>query len=194
MNWLDAVLAIILVASVITSIRKGLSREVIGLVAVVLALLSGIWFYGTAGSFLLHYLSSRTAANLAGFLVVFCGVMLLGSVVSWVTGKFLRVTGLSFFDHLLGAAFGVARGVLIAVAVITGIMAFTPAGKAPASVVDSRMAPYVVTGARVFVAMAPHELKQGFRESYVQVKAAWGKALEKGARTAAGTDKGSHEK
>ena len=115
MNWLDIVLVIVLAASVATSFRKGLTREAIGLAAVILGILLGIWFYGTAGAFLSRFVSSRAAANLAGFLAVFCGVLLLGSLVRWVVGKFLRVTGLSFFDHLLGAAFGAARGVLLAV-------------------------------------------------------------------------------
>jgi membrane protein required for colicin V production len=43
MNWLDIVLLLILVVSVFTSFRKGLSRELIGLVSVVLGLLLGAW-------------------------------------------------------------------------------------------------------------------------------------------------------
>jgi len=185
MNHLDAVLLLILAVSVATSFRKGLSREVIGLAAVVLALLLGIWFYGTAGFFLLPYVSSRSVANLAGFFLVFLAVMILGSVVSHFTGKFLKVTGLSFVDHLLGAGFGVLRGVVIAVALITGVMAFsTDADHPPESVVHSRVAPYVVGAARVIVAVAPHELKTGFRKSYAQVKEAWKRTLEQGIRKA----------
>lgn len=183
MNWLDVVLVFILVISIVTSFRKGLSRELIGLAAVVLALLLGIWFYGTAGSILIPYVSSRGLANLAGFFIVFFGVMLLGTLVSHIVGRFLRVTGLRFIDHALGAGFGVLRGLLVAVALITGLMAFsTDADHPPQSVVNSRMAPYVVDGARVLVAMAPHELKEGFRKSYAQVKQAWEKALEKGVQ------------
>jgi membrane protein required for colicin V production len=194
MNWLDAVLILILAVSIFTSFRKGISREVIGLAAVVLALLLGIWFYGTAGSFLLPYVSSRGVANLCGFFLVFVGVMLAGSLVSHVVGRFLRVTGLSIVDHALGAGFGVARGTLVGVALITAIMAFsTDAEHPPQSVVHSRVAPYVVDTARVIVAVAPHELKEGFRRSYAQVKEAWEKALEKGIRKA-GPEKSEHER
>jgi len=126
MNWLDIVLLVILATSIITSFRKGFSREVISLVSVVLALLLGSWFYGTAGSFLLPYLSSRSMAMFAGFFLVFLGVILLGTVVSYSVGKFIKVTGLSFFDHVLGAVFGLARGLLIAVALVLGMMAFSP--------------------------------------------------------------------
>ena len=58
MNWLDFVLALILVASGIAGLRRGLSRQVIGLVSGVLALLLGIWFYGTVGFYLMPYVSS----------------------------------------------------------------------------------------------------------------------------------------
>ena len=180
MNWLDVVVLAILAVSVALSFRKGLSREVIGLASVVLAILLGIWFYGTAGSFLAPYLSSRGLANFAGFLLVFCGVMLLGHLVSYTAGKFLKVTGLSIFDHLLGAVFGALRGLLIAVALIMAIMAFSRGDKPPSSVVHSRTAPYMVDAARGFAAMAPRELKDGFRKTYGEVKTAWGKALKEG--------------
>ncbi len=194
MNWLDIVILLILLVSVLTSFRKGFSREVIGLAAVVLALLLGAWFYGTAGSFLLPYVSSRAAANFVGFFLVFCGVMLCGAVVNFVIGKFLKVTGLSIFDHVLGAGFGLLRGVLVAVALILGIMAFAPGEQAPASVVRSRLAPYVVDAARVAAAMAPKELKDGFHKTYAEVKNAWGKAWQKGIQGVPGTEKGQHER
>jgi membrane protein required for colicin V production len=180
MNWFDIVLLLILASSVVMSFRKGLSREVIGLASVFVALMLGIWFYAMAGAYLLPYVSSRTAANFAGFFLVFCAVALLGSFVSYIVGKFLKVTGLGFLDHALGAGFGMVRGTLIAVALVTGIMAFSPTEQPPDAVVRSRLAPYVVDAANVFTAMAPHELKEGFRRTYTQVKTAWGKATGKG--------------
>jgi membrane protein required for colicin V production len=194
MNWLDAVLLVILAVSVLTSFRKGLSREVIGLVAVILALVFGIWFYGTAGALVLPYLSSRAAANLAGFLLVFFGVILLGSIVSYVVGRFLRVTGLSIVDHALGAVFGLVRGTLVVVALLMGIMAFAPGDRPPESVVNSRIAPYAVDAARFFVSMAPHELREGFRKTYAEVKSAWENALDKRIRSVPNGEKGEHER
>jgi membrane protein required for colicin V production len=194
MNWLDVVLLLILVCSVVTSFRKGVTREVIGLVSVVLGLLLGSWFYGLAGAFLLPYVSSNKAANFAGFFLVFCLVLLLGSLLSFVLGKFLKVTGLSIFDHALGAGFGLVRGMLIAVALILGVMAFSQSGKPPDAVVNSRMAPYLVQGARVFADMAPHELKEGFHKTYVEAKSAWENTLNKGIRKLPKTEPEAHEK
>lgn len=180
MNWLDIVLLLILAWSIATSFRQGLTREILGLASVVLALLLGLWFYGTAGSYLAPYASSRSLANLAGFLVLFACVMLLGSLASFILGKFLRVTGLSIVDHALGAAFGALRGTLIAIVLIMAIMAFSPGDRPPDSVVRSRIAPYVAGASHVLVSIAPHELKEGFRKTYAQVKAAWGKIVDSG--------------
>jgi len=183
LNWLDLALLLILAVSVWTSFRKGLSREIIGLVSVLAGMILGLWFYGSAGIYFGRFFSSRLAANCAGFFAIFCGVLVLGSLISFLVGKFLRVTGLSIVDHLMGAGFGLLRGALVAVVLITGILAFSPDNRPPEAVVHSTIAPYVVGGARVFAAMAPHELKEGFRKTYAQVKSAWEKALEKGVHT-----------
>jgi membrane protein required for colicin V production len=182
MNWLDFVLALILLASGVAGLRRGFSRQIIGLISVVLALLLGIWFYGTAGYYLLPYTSTRTLANAGGFAVVFCGVLVVGALASVVVGRCLKVTGLSIVDHLLGAGFGLLRGLVFAIAIIMGVMAFSRGDKPPETIVNSRIAPYVVDAARIFAGMAPHELKEGFRKTYAQVKSAWSDALEKGIR------------
>ncbi|MGO9011075.1 MAG: CvpA family protein [Bryobacteraceae bacterium] len=189
MNWLDVVLALILIASVIAAFRKGFTREVIELLSLVLGFVLGLWFYGWAGGFLAPYLSSRQAANFAGFILVFIGVLLAGALVSFVVGKFLKVTGLSFFDHLLGAGFGALRGALIAVVLVSGLMAFSHGDAPPAAVANSRLAPYLVGAANVAADMAPHEFKEGFRKAYGQVKQAWATA-----RRQASTPEGNKDK
>src|SRR5580692_7337493 len=108
------------------SARKGFSREIIGLASALFALVLGMWFYGMAGSFLLPYVSSPRVANLAGFLLVVFAVLVCGGILGWIVNRFLRTIGLSFFDRLLGAAFGFVRGTLVAVALLTAFMAFGP--------------------------------------------------------------------
>ena len=181
MNWLDAILGVALLFCLVNGFRRGFSRQIIGLASGVLALLLGAWFYGSAGAWLLPYVSSPALAKAAGFVLVFCGVMLLGGIVSHVAGRFLTVTGLSFFDHVLGAGFGVLRWALLAIAIVMGIMAFSRGPEPPAAIVHSRLAPYVVDTARMVAAIAPHDLKEGFHRTYQQVKAAWTRAI--GERT-----------
>jgi membrane protein required for colicin V production len=178
MNWLDVLLLVFLCASMIMSARKGFSREIIGLAAAFFGLVFGYWFYGTASTLFTPLGLSQRAANLAGFLTVFLGTVILGAMLGWLVNRFLRTIGLSFFDRLLGAVFGLARGVLIAMAVLTALLAFGPlieAGTTPSAVLNSRIAPYVLEASRLFVSIAPMELKATFRKQYTQVKSAWRK-------------------
>ncbi|MEO7649417.1 MAG: CvpA family protein [Bryobacteraceae bacterium] len=176
MNWLDILLAVILLLSFASSFRKGFSREIIGLVFSVVALLAGIWFYGTAGSFLLPYVSSPGVAHFCGFILVFFGVLLVGSLLSFAFSKVVKAVGLSWLDRLLGGAFGLVRGLVISIAILTAIMAFAPGvrpGSPPNSIVTSRVAPYVIDAAHVLTAVAPKELKDEFAARYEQVKKIW---------------------
>jgi membrane protein required for colicin V production len=173
MNWLDYVLLAILLFSVVMSARKGFSREIVGLAAALVALVLGMWFYGLAGSFLLPWVSSVRIANLAGFLFVVLAVLVLGWILGWIVNRFLRTIGLSFMDRLLGAAFGFVRGLLILIALLTAYMAFGPhvdSKSVSASMLHSRIAPYILDASHVFVTIAPMELKASFLKQYSQVK------------------------
>ena len=173
MNWLDYVLLAIVLVSVVLSVRKGFSREVIGLAAALAALVLGMWFYGLAGSFLIPYVSSPRVANLIGFLLVVFAVLILGAMLGWIVSRFLRTVGLSFFDRLLGAGFGLVRGLLIAVSLLTAYMAFGPqvdSKTVSSSVLNSRIAPFVLDASHLFVSVAPMELKASFLKQYAQVK------------------------
>jgi membrane protein required for colicin V production len=189
MNWLDILLAIILLACMVRGFRRGFTRQIVGLVSVVVALLLGAWFYGIPAAWVAPYLSSPMLAAAAGFAAVFLAVMLLGGFVSAVVQRFLKFTGLSVFDHALGAGFGLLRGLLVSIAIVMGAMAFSRGDHPPRAIVESRLAPYVVEAAHVAASMAPHDLKEGFRKTYGQVKAAWNHALEKGIHSTPGEKK-----
>jgi membrane protein required for colicin V production len=184
MNWLDYLLIGILCCSMVMSARKGFSREVIGLAAMCCALLAGMWFYGLAGSFLLPYVSSARVANMIGFFLVVIGVIVLGGILGWIVNRFLRTVGLSFFDRAMGAAFGLVRGMLIAMALLTAYMSFGPPADAKTisgSVLHSRIAPYILDASHVAVALAPMELKSSFSKQYAQVKTLLNKSVPSGA-------------
>jgi len=184
MNWLDFVLLFLVAGSIIASFRQGFSRELIGLVTMIVALFCGLWFYGSTGTFLLPYFSSKGLANFCGFVLVFVGVLIAGAIVGHLFSRLVKAAGLSMFDRILGAGFGAVRGLLLAVVVILAIVAFAPGpvDAPPRAVVHSRFAPYVIDTAHLFASMAPRELKDSFRKHYEQVKRIWDDALQKGTR------------
>ncbi|MSV27465.1 MAG: CvpA family protein [Bryobacterales bacterium] len=191
MNWLDYCLIFIMLANLISSVAKGFSREVISLVATVAGLLCALWFYGSAGAFLIPYVSSKGVANFCGFLIVFFGIILLGAVTGKLLAKLLKWTGLSLVDRLLGGAFGLLKGTAIGVAMILVISAFMPArepGKPPAAVAESRIAPYVMGVAHAVSRIAPYELREGFHRTYEQLQNIWHGTVKGGARVLPGSE------
>jgi len=180
-NWLDLTLALVMLLSVIGGVRKGLSREIIGLIASLLALILAAWFYHSAGSRLEPYVSSQWLASIGGFLLIFLGVLILGAVLSSVVGSILKTVGLSPIDRLLGAVFGLARGLLFSFGAVALLIAFLPSqkpGELPTAVLQSRMAPYLIELSQVIAPLAPKNLKDSFEQRYRQVKSTWAKKAE----------------
>ncbi len=180
MNWLDVVLGIIILISVISGIKKGLARTAIGLGAAILGLFCALWFHGMLGAYL-TFTGSRNIANLIAFFLIFLAVVVAGSLIGSLIDHLLKLVRLSWLNRILGGGFGLLRGVLVGAIVVLAVMAFTPR-PAPQSVTNSRLAPYVIDTARVLTAAAPYEVKTAFRNSYARVKQIWAEALKHGVR------------
>jgi len=181
MNWLDIVLGLIVLLSLIGGLRAGLVKEVIGLAALVVGLLCGLWFHGLVAGVLIPYLSSKHLANAIGFFVVLGGIVVLGALVIFILEKLVKLARLTWLNRLLGGVFGLVRGALVGAVIVLALMAFS-AKPPPHSVAHSRLAPYVVDVAYVMAAVAPYEMKEGFRQSYEKVKEVWAETLKKGVR------------
>jgi membrane protein required for colicin V production len=177
MNWFDVLLIGILVASVAHGFARGFIRIGIGFIATVLGFLLASWFYGTAGSFLTPAIHSPVIANIAGFGIVFAGVMVLGAIVSAVLARMLRLVGLGMADRAGGAALGAVRGVLFCVIVIVGILAFSP--RRPTAVAESHFAPYLAETAQSMANLTPYEIRNGVRRQYEDLKRVWTDVIHK---------------
>lgn len=177
-NWLDVLLGLILVVSVIGGLRKGIARTGIGFAAVIAGVLCGLWFYGTAGAFFRRFVSSPALANLLGFLAIFLTILVLGGLIGALIEKLLKLVHLSWLNRLLGGAFGAVRGVLICTVIVFVLMAFSTKPP-PQSVAHSRIAPYVMGAARVMSYAAPHDVRESFHRSYEKLRQIWAEMFEK---------------
>ena len=178
-NWLDIVLLAVFAVSMLSGFMKGFARVGIGAAASFFGILFAIAFYSSAGSLFQPYVSSLGVANFIGFLVILAAVSVCGSILSRLASKAFKAVGLGWLDRVLGAGLGALRALIIAVALVMAIVAFTPTPPAQ-SVVESAVAPYVLDSARVLVSIAPRELRDGFLHSYEKIKGTWQRALRGG--------------
>lgn len=172
MSWIDLVLALVIGASVVAGFSAGFARVGVGFAAMVVGIFCGFWFYGVVAGYVIDYVSSPAIANLIGFFVILAGVLIAGAILGRILAKFFKWVGLSWLDRLLGGAFGVVRGFLIAAAMVTVLLAFAPSPP-PGSVVDSTMLPYVINVSGVLAVLTPHEIKDQFSTTKDKIKAAW---------------------
>ena len=102
MNWLDIVIAIVLLVSLYTAFRNGLSREVVRLLALVVGVVAGMWWYGRLAGYYEPYIPSRQLAEFLAFMTFLVVSVIAGGVVAWGLAKLLGWTGLRWFDRLAG--------------------------------------------------------------------------------------------
>ena len=123
-----AVLAVI-VASVLVGLWRGVVSEILALVAWIVAFLVA----RAEASVVANWLSGRIAEPgmrlAAAYVLVFVGVLLVFAIARRLISLMLKAVGLGLLDRLLGAAFGVLRGILV-VGLAVLVAAMTPLPKA----------------------------------------------------------------
>jgi membrane protein required for colicin V production len=154
-DWI--ILAAILL-SVIQAASSGFFQEAFGIAGLALGYLLAAWNYQRLAS---HFASYGTAwlLEIAAFLVIFAGVMLLAGVAGRITRWLMQEAGLTLVDRILGGALGLLRGCLIDAVVLVSLAAFTPT---PKWLQGSELTPYFLVAGRAVIWVAPAELRARF--------------------------------
>ncbi len=155
-DW--AILAVILV-SVVRAAIEGFFHEAFGVAGLVLGYLLAAWQYHRLAEWFAPHLKSPWLGEIAGFLIIFVAVMILAGIAGRIVRWIVKEAGLSFFDRVLGGAFGLLRGCLMVAVVLMGMAAFTPTSK---WLENSQLAPYFLVVGRAAIWLAPAELRARF--------------------------------
>jgi membrane protein required for colicin V production len=113
----------VLLVSLLVGAWRGLVVEVVSLVAWVAAFILAQWFAPDAAALLPMGTASEVVRYAAGFVLVFVATLFAGALVGFLISKLLSAVGLGAINRLLGALFGVLRGVvlILAAAVVIGM-------------------------------------------------------------------------
>ena len=178
MNWLDWLVVGFLLVSIVSGFREGFVRMGIGFAAMIVGFLTASWFGGIVANAFQPYVHSKPVASIAGFLVVFFGVLAAGALIAMVLSRMLKIVGLSLIDRLMGGAFGLVRGFVVVVVVAMIVSAFAPKSL-PDAIDDAVTAPYVFGAARAFSAVTPFEIRDRFDRAYKELKGLWQEAIHR---------------
>jgi membrane protein required for colicin V production len=130
MTWLDYALLGVIVISIAWGIWRGLVREVISLVGWIIAFLAANLLAGPLGEALPESWARADVRVLVAFVGIFIVALVITSLAGLLLGKILKAVGLGGIDRVLGGVFGLARGLVIAVAFAL-VAGLTPLPKQP---------------------------------------------------------------
>ena len=161
MNGLDGLILGVLAISVLLAVAQGFWMEVLSLAGAVVGYLLAAWEYQRVAAWFLPYVNAAWVANVAGFLTIFFSVVLLagfaGRLLRWIFAE----AGLRWFDRMLGAAFGLLRGGVIATVVVMALASFSPSSP---WLSGSRLSPYLLVAGQGASWLAPSALRRNFHD------------------------------
>ena len=114
MNWIDAIIVIILILSLVTGFTNGFVKEVASLAALILGIWGAIKFSAFTAEKLYDYFDmTRRYVGVIAFIVTFGVIVVIIHFIGILVDKIINAASLGFVNRLLGIVFGLIKSVLI---------------------------------------------------------------------------------
>jgi membrane protein required for colicin V production len=154
MNWLDVAIVIVIAWFTFAAFGAGLIREVVTVIAFVVAVLAAGFYYDDLAENVLLFIDDDIAANVAAFVVLFGSVALGGQLASFLLKQMVGLLRLGWLDHLAGAAFGFLKGLILVEMFLILFTTFPYLGL-DATIRGSAIAPLFLDGGPVLLKLLP---------------------------------------
>ena len=118
MTVFDLIVILVVAVSVGFSIWRGLVREVLALLSWIAAFWLARLFAGVVAGWLPSSWTHQGLRYAIGFIAVMLVTVLVLSLASMLIARLVKAAGLTASDRMLGAVFGLIRGVLIVVVLV----------------------------------------------------------------------------
>mgnify|MGYP001951405833 CR=1 FL=1 len=115
LNITDMVLIAVVLISTLVSAKRGFAKEAVSLGVWVAAFFVATVFNQGMQLLLADLIAQAAVRQGAAFLLLFILTLVVGSMVSYLIGEFVKMTGLTTADRVLGMAFGFVRGIVVVV-------------------------------------------------------------------------------
>jgi len=109
MSTFDIFLLMIILASAVFGLFRGLFKEVFSLVILIGAYFVATYFAPSLSGALASEVGTGTLGYGVSFGMLFLGTLLVGGIINFLVGKVLSSSGLSGIDRVFGFGFGALR-------------------------------------------------------------------------------------
>lgn len=112
LNLLDIGIIVVTAVSAVIGLFRGMTKEFITLATWILASLLALK-YGEVVGAMFTSVGTDMVRQIIGGSLIFIGTLIIGGIFNAVINKFINASGFILIDKILGAGFGVLRGVLV---------------------------------------------------------------------------------
>jgi membrane protein required for colicin V production len=156
MNWLDVAIVIVIAWFTFAAYGAGIIREVVTVIAFVVAVLAAGFYYDDLAENVLLFINDDIAASVAAFVVLFGSVVLGGQLAAILLKHMVSLLRLGWLDHLAGAAFGLLKGLILVEMFLILFTTFPYLGL-DSTIRGSAIAPLFLDGGPVLLKLLPGE-------------------------------------
>lgn len=118
MTAIDWTILVILIVSSLISLKRGFTKEALSLATWIVALVIARLFSDKLAVVLVGLIQSDAWRYTAAFSILFVATLIVGALINHLLGEFVRMTGLTGTDRVLGMVFGLLRGLVVVVALL----------------------------------------------------------------------------
>jgi membrane protein required for colicin V production len=114
MNYIDIIIGVLLLISLVMGWRQGLVRQVFGILALLLGVFCAYKFSGFTAQHLSEWFAmNETVTKSIAFAITFIAVLFLVILIGRLADKFIKMVALGLVNRLLGAILCMLKAVLI---------------------------------------------------------------------------------
>ncbi|MBP5534643.1 MAG: CvpA family protein [Alphaproteobacteria bacterium] len=117
MGIIDLLLIAVILISGLLAFYRGLIRELLGLIAWVLAAFGAFYGLSVARPLFRKMITNPTVADIVAAIVIALIILVICTIINAKINEKLRKSVLSGLDRILGLAFGILRGLLLIIVV-----------------------------------------------------------------------------
>lgn len=171
MNPFDVFIILVLAYSTVRGLFRGLVKEVSSIIGVLGGFYAAYSYYPMVAKLLSGLVAEQSYLNILSFLIIFCGILIIISILGVVIKYLLNVAFLGWIDRVCGVGFGLIKGVLIVTVLFIILTTFLSKG-APL-IKKSILAPHVIWISEKMVGLVSEEMKKDFFGKLDEFKKAW---------------------
>jgi membrane protein required for colicin V production len=153
MNWLDIVIIVILIGSLIGGIQNGLIKAALSLIGLVVGIVLAGRFY-LSFSHVLSFIPHEGAAKIVAFVIILAAALIVFGIIAALLTKLASALLLGWINRLAGAVVGVIMGAIFMGAVLAIWVRFLGMTGA---IAGSAIAPFLLKYFPVVLSLLPSE-------------------------------------